>query len=241
MMGNFEAVRKLLTLGLGVWMMVVLAVGVGLQLWSAADAQQTRGNSRLSQLIRNKPNLYLPSRMLIGEENKFTFQGPAGSQVILYVSAEPSGMEAPDGRPLRVGAENQQFTGTIPEKGVLEMTVPLPHEEFLIGKSMFVEGILWTQDDYADLAVFDIVDSTGRRSGANALVISQMSNGKGAFIMPSMPGMPSGLVNQITTLSEMKGGDQRKKELIDLDGDLNRDVMLNQNMFLNRPGGLQQP
>lgn len=241
MMGDFDAVRRLLTLSLGAWMLIALTAGVQLQLLMTAEAQQTRGNSRLSQLIRNKPNLYLPSRMLIGEENKFTFQGPPGSQVILYVSAEPSGMEAPDGQPLRVGAENQQFTGTIPEKGVLEMTVPLPHEEFLIGKSMFVEGILWTQEDYADLAVFEIVDSTGRRSGANALVISQMSNGKGAFIMPAMPGMPSGLVNQITTLSEMDGGDKRKMELIDRDGDLNRDVMINQNMFLNRPGGLQQP
>lgn len=193
-------------------------------------------NSRLSQLIRKKPSMYLPSRMVIGIENKFTLQGNPGTQVVLYLSPDAEGMKAPDGQMLRVGTENQEVSGIIPDNGVLELTVPLPNEEELVGKNIFVEAIGWKSEDYSDLSVFELVDSTGRRSSENYLAISKQSNGKGAFVLPSMPGMPAGLMQQISNLSEIQNeGDPRKKELLD-NGNIDRNNFMDRNIFINRPG-----
>lgn len=197
-------------------------------------------NSRLSQLVRRKPNLFLPSRILIGTENRFIIQGQAGSHVALYVSPDDQGFDSPGGQPLRVGKEHQEFTGLIPENGVLEMTVPMPNEAVLVGKQVYIEGVIWRVDDFSDMTVMDITDATGRRTAENGLEISKAANGKGAFIVPSMPGMPSGLMQQLSTLSEVQNGDKRKLELIDSDGVMNKQLMMDKNVFINRSGYTQQ-
>ncbi|MBY0404845.1 MAG: hypothetical protein K2X66_13170 [Cyanobacteria bacterium] len=200
-------------------------------------------NSRLSQLIKKKPNLYLPSRLLIGTDNKFTLQGPPGSSVILYLSSTFEGMKAPNGVALRVGSDNQQVSGVIPESGVLELVAPIPDEEILVGKNLFVDAILWKDEEYRDMAVFDMVDSTGRRANENYISIAKASSGKGAFVMPNVPGLPAGMMQQLNNLSDMsKNPSPAKKDLI-YDGAINRSRGgVEQNPFLNRPtAGFQVP
>lgn len=199
------------------------------------QAQAEVRNSRLSQLIKHKPSLYLPNRLLIGEDNHFTVQGPAGSHVVLYISPQPQGVEAPDGQALRVGDDNHQLTGSIPENGVLEMTFPVPAEEELVGKKVYVEAITWKADDYSDLQVFDLVDAAGRKATENHLAFEKPSKGKGALIIPTMPGLSPQILQQMTTFSDIQKGDKRKRELID-GGNVNKDVIYDRNVFIQRPG-----
>jgi hypothetical protein len=203
---------------------------------SFLPAQAEVRQSRLSQLVKKKPTLYLPARLLIGNDNKFTFQGTPGNQVHLYLSSKPEGLKTPDGQALRVGEENQEFNGTIPENGVLEIIVPLPEEEGLVGQNVFVEAIGWKADDYADLVIFDQMDATGRRASENFIAINKPSSGKGTLLMPSLPGMSTNFVQQLKTFSEITSeGDARKKELLD-NGERNNDNAYDRNVFINRPG-----
>lgn len=196
-------------------------------------------NSRLSQLVKRKPSMYMPSRLLIGAENRFTLQGPAGSHVTLYLSPQPDGFKTPDGQLLRVGTENEQVTGLIPENGVLELAFPVPNEEDLVGKNLFVEAVSWKNDDLSDLTIFELVDSTGRRASENYLAISKPANGRGAMILPNLPGMPGGMIQRMTQITDVtKEGDPRKKDLID-SGTIDRANTYDRNMFINRPGGIQ--
>ena len=216
-------------------LMTALFIGANGPVVPSASAEVR--NSRLSQLIKRKPNLYLPSRLLIGQENKFTLQGTPGHEVTLYISPQDAGLKAPNGQLLRVGEESEAIKGIIPQNGVLSLAIPLPDDTELDGKEIFVEAITWKAPDYSDLEILELVDSTGRRSSENKLAIAKPTKGKGAFILPSMPGVSPQMIQQITTLSEIQKGDTRKRDLI-YSGDVNKDILQDQNVFINRPGGL---
>lgn len=209
-------------------------------LFLPAMAEGTRP-SRLSQLVKKKPSMYLPSRLIIGQDNRFTFQGTPGNQVRLYMSSSPEGFSTPDGQPLRVGAEHQEIAAEIPANGVLEIIVPLPAEEGLVGQNIFVEGIAWHAEDFSDLVIFEQIDASGRRATENYVAINKLVKNKGSIVMPTLPGMSPSFVQQLNTLSEItNSGDARKKELLDT-GEINRDNTYDRNIFINRPGNMLTP
>jgi len=80
----------------------------------------------------------------------------------------------------------------------------------------------------------ELVDSTGRRTGNNALAIVKPSDVGSMSIMPSMPGISPQMVNQITNLTNTQGN---SKQLID-NGDINQDRASDRNPFIYR--GSQQ-
>lgn len=195
--------------------------------------------SRLNQLMLNKATVFLPSRLTLGEDTRFVFKGKPGNQVILYISPKNEGYTLPNGMALHVGEDFEKLEGTISDKGVLELSLPVPDEPQWEGRYLFVDAITWAADDFSDVQQIQMLDSTGRRTGQNALVMALPAKTGGFSVMPSMPGIPGGALQQLTTTSQiMNSGDDRKKELLD-DGTRNSDSLLDRNSFVTRPG-LQQ-
>ncbi len=196
--------------------------------------------SRLSQLIQEKPTLYLPSRLLIGVDNRIVVRAAAGSQVRLYLSPGNSGFRSPDGQVLQVSEEHQALEGTIPENGVLQLQVPVPNEDDLIGRDVYIDAITWQNPDYSDLKRMEWVDATGRRATDNKISIAKAVDPKrGANVIPSLPGLPSNALQQLGTVVDAEtSGDARKKELVDPNGARDSRFFLDQNSFIQRPGAL---
>lgn len=229
------------------WLLVstLLWVLLPLQGWSQSSPEEGSitlppetkpiRQSRLSQLIQRPAQLFMPSRLLIGQENKFLIRGLAGKKVMLYLSSQAEGLAAPNGQALRVGPENQQLGGVIPESGVLALSLEVPKEEALADQVVYVEAIQWQNPDYSDLSVIQLLDPSGRATADNRIALFLPDEKQGAMLMPAMPGMASPQVFQ--QLNNVSGAlrDDRKKDLLDT-GDIQRDTLREQNVFIQRRG-----
>lgn len=201
-------------------------------IYSPLPAQAQKYESRLSKLLIRKSNLYLPTRLVLGEGSKFVVKAQPGDKVRVFISPKAEGYVLPNGTALRVGTEAHELSGTVPETGVLELQLDMPKEEGLIGKVVYVDAVAGASDEA--LAPIDLIDSTGRRTDTNTLVISKPADKGGAMIMPGIPGLDPQLFNRMATLGEIyTSDDERKKQLLDT-GIINRDVEMEQNSFINR-------
>lgn len=199
------------------------------------SAQAEKYQSRLSSLLLKKNDLYMPTRLVLGHEARFVVKAPAGDIVKVLISTKNEGYILPNGTPLRVGAEAQELTGTIPENGVLELKMAMPKDETMEGKVVYVDAAVGPSNE--ELAPIDLIDAAGKRTDENTLVIVKPAEGGGPNIMPSMPGLSPQVFNQLTTMGDAYSkGDSEKKQLLD-NGDINRDRAIDQNPFINR--GLQ--
>lgn len=196
-------------------------------------------SSRLNRLSQRQNILYLPGRLVIGEENRFVIKGTPGSQAVLFISPLDKGYTLPNGQQLRVGQEHEKLQAVIPEKGVLEIMVPLPNDNGWVGRQLFADAILLNDGETEEEVSVDyvaIMDATGRRADHNAIEIFAPATAGHTTVMPMMPGLDPQTFNKLTTLSEVyANGDERKKELLD-DGSIDRSVDIDSNIFINRPG-----
>lgn len=198
-------------------------------------AHAEKYQSRLNSLLLKKNDLYLPTRLVLGQEARFVVKAPAGSLVKVLISTKNEGYTLPNGTPLRVGTEAQELSGTIPESGVLELKMEMPKDESMEGKVVYVDAAVGPSNE--ELAPIDLMDAAGKRTAENTLVIVKPAELGGPNIMPSMPGLSPQIFNQLTTMSDVYSkSDGSKKQLLD-NGDINRDRSLDQNPFINR--GLQ--
>lgn len=186
-------------------------------------------HSRLNSLVLKKNDVYLPNRLVIGEEAHFVVKAAPGSQVKILLSAQNSGYQLPNGTALRVGNQSEELVGVVPENGVLQLKMTLPKDESMEGKIVYVDAVSGSSD--ADLAQMELVDSTGRRTGNNALSIVKASDPGGMSIMPNMPGVSPQMINQLTNMANPG----TNKQLMD-NGDINQDRAIDRNPFLNRGG-----
>jgi hypothetical protein len=188
--------------------------------------------SRLNKLLIRKSDLYLPTRLVLGEAGRFVVKAQPGSQVKVFISPKASGYVLPNGVPLRVGEEVQELSGTVPETGVLELMIEMPNQEGLDGKVIYVDAVAGPSDEA--LAPIDLVDSTGRRTDTNTLVITKPAEKGGPMIMPSMPGFDPQMFNRLTTMGDIyTSQDERKKQLLD-EGNVDPNRQMDQNPFINR-------
>jgi hypothetical protein len=215
---------SLIALGL----IVLLGQGVTTVLSQTAYAEKYQ--SRLNSLILKKNDVYLPTRMVIGEDVHFVVKAPVGSHVKLLLSAQNSGYQLPNGQTLRVGTESQELSGIVPENGVLQLKMTMPKDADMEGKTIYVDAAAGPTDD--DLAPMELVDATGRRTANNALAIVKPSEAGSMSIMPNMPGMSPQMMGQLTNMSNMQGN-PNAKQLID-NGDINQSRANDRNPFAYR-------
>lgn len=203
--------------------------------WQSAHAEQYK--SRLNSLLLRKNDVYLPTRLLLGQEARFVVKAQPGSLIKVFISTEAEGKVLSNDVALRVGADAQELTGTVPDTGVLELKMAVPADPELDGRLVYVDAVAGSSED--TLTPIDLVDPTGRRTEQNAIpMMKQVDGGGGAMVMPSMPGLSPQVFNQLTTMGGIySGGDTEKKKLLD-DGTINRDRNIDRNPFINR--GMQQ-
>jgi hypothetical protein len=202
---------------------------------STMEAPTSPSRGRLSRLIQDKPKLYLPSRLVMGEPNTVVLRAPAGQFVRVIVTQGQ--LEAPDAKPS--DEQNILFqteAEEIPAKGVLGVALPVPNNKDLDGITVFVTAELSNNKDFKATQALEWVDSSGQKTSNNGVSIVQPTVvSKGPSILPNMPGMNPQLMRQINSVSQLQNGSTRQKQLID-DGNLNRNSAIDRNSFITRPG-----
>lgn len=200
------------------------------------EAQAQKYQSRLNSLVqRRNTNVYLPTRLLLGQEARFVVRATPGSIVKLFVSTHDEGKIVNDVA-LRVGNDAQELSGTVPENGVLELKMDVPKDAELDGRVVYVDALAGASEE--ELVPIDLVDPTGRRTDQNSLPIMKQAAENGPAIMPTMPGVSPQMMNQLTTMSNIYSqNDTERKKLLD-NGVINRDREMDRNPFTIR--GVQQ-
>jgi hypothetical protein len=207
-------------------------IGLILPIAQPLSAYAERYQSRLNSLLVKKTELYLPARLILGEEAKFVVRAQAGDQVKVFLSPKNQGFELADGVLLRVGETPEVLTGVVPQTGVLELKMPIPANEDLNGKVLYIDAAAGPTEQA--LAPLNLIDATGRKAVTNGLVITKRINTSGSPIMPYMPGVSPQLFNQLTTLGDIyTKKDEHRRELLD-DGSINQNRGLDRNPFTNR-------
>lgn len=213
----------------------LLYVALGYPGVSPANAEPYK--SRLNSLLLRKNDVYLPTRLLLGQEARFVVKAQPGSLVKLFISTQPEGKVLANDIALRVGQDAQELSGTVPETGVLELKMQVPADPDLDGHLVYVDAVAGSSEE--TLVPIDLVDPTGRRTDQNTIpLMKRVESGGGAMVMPAMPGLSPQVFNQLSTMGNIYSeGDSDKKKLLD-DGTINRDRNIDRNPFINR--GLQQ-
>ena len=117
--------------------------------------------TRLSLAQRLVPlRVYLPGKMVIGKSADFVVKGRPGSHVAIAMADKDSGAKPILGRLLRLGPDRKVVgVGTIPESGVLTLTIDMPIQGDLIGLPVFFETAIWQKADFSDLEIASPVKS----------------------------------------------------------------------------------
>jgi hypothetical protein len=186
--------------------------------------------SRLNSLLIHKNDLYLPSRLVLGETARFTVKAAPGSKVKLFISTSGDGYSLPGGTLLRVGSDAQVVEGTVPSNGVLQLQMDMPKDESLADRYLYIDAVAGPSDD--ELKPIDLVDSTGRRTGDNTLAIVRPNELGGPNVAPNLPGVSPQVFNQLTQMGSM-GKDDPRRKLLD-NGDINQNRAIDKNPFVNR-------
>ena len=237
------------------WCVITAFLGIGL-----LGLIPTSEASRLSELIKDPPTLYLPARLLLGETSQIIVKAPAGQTVVVVfgpparvkqsealITTDSSGTTAtttaaasiyatrPDGEPLKVSADCQTLEMVANEKGVAVFPITVPDAPQLAGQSMVMDGYTVALDGVT-LENLAWVDPMGRSTLRNEVLMDTLSNGNGAMIMPGLPGIGAGMARQLGTLRDVHSGGERMKDLVD-DG-TRGNTMLDRNSFIKRVDGV---
>jgi hypothetical protein len=189
--------------------------------------------SRLNSLLIRKNDVYLPSRLVIGESARFVVKAAPGSHVKLFLSTQAEGFSLPDGSLLRVGKDAQAVSGVVPESGILELQMEMPKTPELEGQYIYVDAVSGASEE--TLSPMALVSSEGKRTGENALkIVKPSQGGGGAAVLPSMPGLSPQVFNQLTQLGDIYNNkDDSRRQLLD-NGSINQDRQMDKNPFVQR-------
>ncbi|MBX9685596.1 MAG: hypothetical protein K2X27_02770 [Candidatus Obscuribacterales bacterium] len=130
---------------------------------SASLESSSRLNSALGRGLSRRLAAYrvfLPGKLFIGKAADFVVKGRPGSQVAIAMADKDSGAKPLYGQVLRLGADRKLVAaGTIPESGILTLTVDMPIQGDLIGLPVYFETAVWQKPDFSDLEIASPVKS----------------------------------------------------------------------------------
>ncbi len=205
-----------------------------------ADDAPRSAIQRLNRIRQEQPRLYLPTRFAIGKEQQLIVKAGPNKQVKLFISPDKAGYTSDDGVPLAVGEQVQALEATTNANGVAVMTFPVPDNTQLEGHRLFVDGYVLsaTQGDDAALPIpqqLVWMDPTGRQTQQNDIPMRVANSGRGAMVLPGIPGIGGDMLRRIGTMQDAERGGDRVKGLVD-DG-VRSDTVYDNNVFIQRPDG----
>ncbi|MBX9723603.1 MAG: hypothetical protein K2X81_19520, partial [Candidatus Obscuribacterales bacterium] len=144
-------------------------------------------SSLTSRLVTNR--VYLPGKLVIGKPADFVVKARPGSHVAIAMADKDSGAKSIFGHSLRLGADRKLVAaGTIPESGVLTLTMDMPIQGDLIGIPVFFETAIWQKPDFSDIELAAPVKSESVDEIAdkvNAVIVSgEKEQKRGLRIVP---------------------------------------------------------
>lgn len=138
-----------------------------------------RGIRSLASRLVPTTRVYLPGKMLIGKTAEFVVKGKAGSHVAIAMADKDSGAKPIFGKALRLGPDRKVVGfGTIPETGILTVSIDMPIQGDLIGLPVFFEAAVWQKPDYSDLEIASPVKSESAEEIADKVNGVLVSEGK---------------------------------------------------------------
>lgn len=155
--------------------------------------------------VSNRASVYLPSKLIIGQDNIFIVKGSPGSKVSLAVSDANKGAKPLFGNALRLGNTEETFEEIMPAAGVLEIKYSVPDDESLVDKVKYFEVAIWKKSDFSDMQLAVSVSPSGRETKNNGIAIAYPpSSGKTPTFAPVLPGIGEDIVRSIEKIKDAK-------------------------------------
>lgn len=166
-------------------------------------------------LTGSTAQVFLPSKLILGQDNKFVIKGNPGSKVSLAISNSNHGAKPIMGINLRLGETEQTIESTIPATGVVELIYKVPSNEELLDKIKYVEVAIWSKVDFSDIAIAKSIGASGRETLNNGLaIVLPPESGKKPTFEPVIPGISGDLFKSIQAMKDVQEG-KVNPELID--------------------------
>lgn len=202
---------------------------------SSVTAAPRSAIQRLNQYRQQQPKLYLPNRLLIGEQQTITIQGPPNRVVRVFLSPQGRGFTTDDGLALHVSEQVQTLEGQTNANGVAKIVIDLPNNPNMDGERLYMDGVIMGTGDEVSQQLH-WMDSTGRETTSNRLVMMVPADSMGATVLPGLPGLGGDMMRRLGTFQDVRKGGERLKTLVD-DGSRSTDNVYDRNIFLARPDG----
>ncbi len=195
------------------WMLLGVTALLGQSLLIPAHAL------RLSDLVKQKPEIYLPSQIIPGHSAVFTIKARPGSHIELFLSAQPNGKTFPSGLALRVGTPVVDQKAVMPAAGVMDLSVKIPGTSDQYEDEEYVEAVVWTKPDQSDAQLATIINHSGEQTANNIIDVNDEPEHGKMLVVPGDSSMTS-VLRSLNTLNDVSD-DPRKRQLLDT-GDINR-------------------
>jgi len=163
----------------------------------------------LLQLKKNSAVVYLPTKLVIGKDNKIIVKGEPGYFVSLAISSENSGSMPFYGKILRLGKDFNTVENTISQSGIAEMNIKIPDDKNLNDKTYFIEVAVWKDANFRDLQLAELIAPNGRKTNYNGIKLGlPPKDVSGPAFTPSIPGISPDVLRSIKTIEKLKNGDE---------------------------------
>lgn len=159
--------------------------------------------------------VFMPSKLVLGKDNKFIVRGKPGSKVSLAVSSSSYGAKPINGLNVRLGETEQTIESIISSTGVVELIYNVPQDETLLGQTKYFEVAVWTKSDFGDISMAKSISASGRETLNNGLkIVLPPETGKRPTFEPTIPGISGDLYKSIKAMKDVQDG-KINPELID--------------------------
>lgn len=173
--------------------------------------------AKLSDLIKQPSQLYLPSQIIPGKTALFTIKSKPGRHVKVVLSRYAESAGTP-----MIAQE-----AVIPVTGVLQLPIAIPDNPTALGDKQIVSAWVWSNPDQSDRETVQILSNAGTPSESREVAVGTEPERGGFMLLPGDTNM-AGIMRSLTTLQEV-GDDPRKRQLLD-EGTINRKRELDKNL-----------
>lgn len=175
-----------------------------------ANSQQdslSKSAIRKSLLLnRDYSQVYKPTKLIIGANNKFSIKAEPGSYVLLLVSSTNDGNEFND-KQLRLGKDVKKVDGVVTSNGFLELNFDLPKDKTLVKKEMYFEVLVSKDKSFTNSEIAKIISPSGRETDINSIKVYEPNDTKlGPSFGAVMPGGGGDMIKTMQTIEDVKNG-----------------------------------
>lgn len=192
---------------------IILACTVTYPTFAATVFDLQSSNDSYLSVSKELPQLYKPTRLIIGQVNKIKLKAEPNSFATLITSFENTGTLKFQDHELQLGEKYKVVQSRVNENGIAEFDFELDDDEELIGKSIYLAVAVWKKQDYSDLLMAELIAPNGQESKSNKIVIHDKPSKPGFAGL--IPGPASGQ-QVLDSVKYMTKEDDEEQGLIDI-------------------------